>query len=129
MPPQGIYTVDYTIGDKTLTFRRPAANRPISAQDIPFNTVLESIDIDNIIKIVSGTSMTGITCMLSSIAYIIYISFLAILCERQIILHSSSLSLLTDASEVLRALIYPFSWDIIYIPVLPETLLTGKNLQ
>ena len=99
MPPKGLNTVEYSIGERVLSFRRPPANKPISALDIPFHTVLEAVDIDNIIKIVS-----------------------AILCERQILMHSSQLSLLAETAEVLKALIYPFNWEIIYIPVLPEAL-------
>ena len=46
-----------------------------------------------------------------------------LLTEQSILIHSADVSLLTPVCEALLALIYPFQWPHIYVPVLPEQLL------
>ena len=54
----------------------------------------------------------------------ILIIFAALLVERRIIFCGSQLSSLTNCIQTAVALVYPFSWQHIYIPVLPRSLLS-----
>ena len=51
---------------------------------------------------------------------------LALLCclawEKQVVMFSSRLWLLSEAGESILALLFPFSWQHVYIPVLPHSL-------
>jgi len=47
----------------------------------------------------------------------------AVLTECKILLHSNDISNLAMVAEVMTSLIYPFSWALPYIPVLPEAML------
>ncbi|KNC81802.1 hypothetical protein SARC_05887 [Sphaeroforma arctica JP610] len=49
--------------------------------------------------------------------------FTSLLLERRIILTSDRLSVLTASANALNTLLYPLSWQHIFIPVLPEQLL------
>eukprot|EP01097_Dermamoeba_algensis_P003337 TRINITY_DN2349_c0_g1_i1.p1 TRINITY_DN2349_c0_g1~~TRINITY_DN2349_c0_g1_i1.p1 ORF type:complete len:607 (-),score=109.08 TRINITY_DN2349_c0_g1_i1:98-1918(-) len=49
--------------------------------------------------------------------------FSAILLEKRVVLISSKLGILSTISQILMSLIYPFSWQYIYIPVLPRPML------
>ena len=46
----------------------------------------------------------------------------ALLTERQVFMFSSQVSLLTAVAETLRALLLPFTWQHVYVPVLPPKL-------
>ena len=54
----------------------------------------------------------------------ILILFAGLLMERRIIFCGSQLSSLTNCIQTAVALVYPFSWQHIYIPVLPRSLLS-----
>ena len=127
-PPPGRAEVQYTIGHESLSFECPPANRPGAWTKLPFEALFETLDVDNVLKLW--------TCALL---------------ERQILVHSSQLSLLTPACEVLtrsvptrpspsqhrsrahnprpllRSLLYPFQWQHVYIPVLPTPLVGVLN--
>lgn len=45
-----------------------------------------------------------------------------LLMERKILLVASELTMLTLAAECLRSLLYPFSWNYLYVPILPFSL-------
>jgi hypothetical protein len=47
-------------------------------------------------------------------------AFSCVLLEQQVLLHSSSLGLLTATAEFLTACLYPLAWCHVYIPVLPR---------
>lgn len=49
--------------------------------------------------------------------------FGALLCERRILLLSSKLSRISAASHAAAALLYPFRWQHVFIPILPGTML------
>eukprot|EP01104_Vermistella_antarctica_P000352 TRINITY_DN1043_c1_g1_i1.p1 TRINITY_DN1043_c1_g1~~TRINITY_DN1043_c1_g1_i1.p1 ORF type:complete len:956 (+),score=166.81 TRINITY_DN1043_c1_g1_i1:479-3346(+) len=49
--------------------------------------------------------------------------FAALLAERRIIFSSAKLSKLTSCVQACVALLYPFTWQHIYVPVLPRSLL------
>lgn len=47
----------------------------------------------------------------------------ALLCECPVIIKSHHIELLTPCCEALLALLYPFKWPFLYIPVLPKSLI------
>jgi hypothetical protein len=49
--------------------------------------------------------------------------FSSVLMERRIILCSSNLNLLTGCAHALLALLYPFEWQHVFIPILPGALI------
>ena len=49
--------------------------------------------------------------------------FGALLCERRILLLSSKLSRISAAAHAAAALLYPFRWQHVFIPILPGTML------
>jgi hypothetical protein len=101
LPPAGKVEVQWSLGVEPITFRRPPKNRRVSAYNLPFREVFEALDLSNL--------LTLVRCLLT---------------DKQVLLVSSQLSLLTAAAEVLVSLIYPFRWPHAFIPVLPRALLT-----
>ncbi|KAL6046377.1 Rab guanyl-nucleotide exchange factor [Balamuthia mandrillaris] len=53
----------------------------------------------------------------------IMLTFLSLLVERRIIFVSNSLGLLSSCIQAFVALLYPFTWQHIFIPVLPPSML------
>ncbi|XP_071954866.1 uncharacterized protein [Antedon mediterranea] len=49
--------------------------------------------------------------------------FASLLMERRIIMCSNNLEILSQCSQAAAALLYPFSWQHVYIPILPEKLI------
>jgi hypothetical protein len=53
LPPAGRVEVQYSIGDRVLTFTRPPANNPIASATLPYRTALECLDIENLLTLFS----------------------------------------------------------------------------
>ena len=104
MPPSGKAKILYSIADKELIFTRPPINRPIENVDLPFAKAFQCLGVQTTIKL-----------------------FQCMLLEQQILFHSSQLSLLAAVSECMMSLMYPFAWEHVYIPVLPQALLGVLN--
>lgn len=100
-PPAGKVVVQYTIPfiEQELLFQRPPPNRRVSAMNLPFRNVFETLDLPNILLL-----------------------WRCALAEMKILIHSNKISILTEIAEVICALLYPFTWSHVYIPVLPEGL-------
>lgn len=96
--------MQYNIGNATISLKRPPANHRISPMGLHFHEVFECLSLDNIVLLVR-----------------------ALVCERQVFLHSSQHSLLSMTAEVLTALMYPFHWVGAYIPVLPRGLIQAVH--
>ena len=92
VPPPGRTSLEYTIGRQNIVFTRPPANKPFSHTILPFDIVLKCLSAENIVLI-----------------------WKLLLMETKIVLHSSQLSLLTVAIEVLTSLLYPFRWPHVYV--------------
>ena len=105
LPPCGDTRVQYTLADETVFISRPEPNE-LPLLDISMKPLFECLSLENIVTIVGD-----------------------LLCERSIVLCSKRLSLLTIAGEALRALIFPFSWQAIYVPVLPRSKNTIEFLN
>lgn len=96
-PPPGSFEVQTTILDSVIKFWSPPHNQPIPWISLPFSHLFECLDIPNII-----------------------IFWHALALERQILVTSTQLSLLTTCCEIILSLLYPIKWSHAYIPVLPR---------
>ena len=99
-PPPGSFEVQTTILDSVIKIWSPPHNLPIAWVSLPFSTLFECLDIDNIVLVWH--------CMVL---------------ERQVLITSTQLSLLTTSLEILLSLLFPMRWSHAYIPVLPHFLI------
>jgi pentatricopeptide repeat protein len=72
----------------------------IAFTSFPLRLIFERLSVDNLIRVVE-----------------------MLLLERQVLLLSSHYSVLTVAAEGLLSLLFPFSWQHVYIPFLPQAAL------
>ena len=99
-PPPGSFEVQTTILDSVIRIWSPPHNLPIPWVSLPFSNLFECLDIDNIILV-----------------------WHCLLLERQVLITSTQLSILTTASEIFLSLLFPMRWSHAYIPVLPHFLI------
>jgi len=99
-PPPGSFEVQTTILDSVIKMWSPPHNLPIAWVSLPFSILFECLDIDNIILV------WHCLCL-----------------ERQVLITSTQLSVLTTASEIFLSLLFPMRWSHAYIPVLPHFLI------
>ena len=99
-PPPGSFEVQTTMLDSVIRIWSPPHNLPIAWVSLPFGTLFECLDIDNIILV-----------------------WHCLLLERQVLLTSTQYSVLTTASEIFLSLLFPMRWSHAYIPVLPTFLI------
>eukprot|EP00808_Paulinella_micropora_P020092 g73885.t1 len=50
--------------------------------------------------------------------------FSALLCEKRILLSSAHLDKVTECLQAVRAMLYPFDWQHVFVPLLPASLLS-----
>eukprot|EP00548_Thalassiothrix_antarctica_P003311 CAMPEP_0194133470 /NCGR_PEP_ID=MMETSP0152-20130528/3629_1 /TAXON_ID=1049557 /ORGANISM="Thalassiothrix antarctica, Strain L6-D1" /LENGTH=1277 /DNA_ID=CAMNT_0038828789 /DNA_START=79 /DNA_END=3909 /DNA_ORIENTATION=+ len=98
-PAPGAFEVQTTILDSVIKIWAPSHNQPIPWVALPFTHLFECLDVDNIIMVWHCLSL-----------------------ERQVLLTSTQLSLLTTCSEIFLSLLFPMRWSHAYIPVLPHFL-------
>lgn len=96
-PPPGKVEISYFIGTENVIFKHP---EPPNFSTISIQPLFECLSFTNILHI-----------------------FVALLCERQIVLISSQYSLLTASCEALLSFLYPLKWTHVYIPILPRHIL------
>jgi DENN (AEX-3) domain/dDENN domain len=99
-PPPGSFEVQTTVLDSVIKFWSPPHNQPIAWVSLPFAHLFECLDIDNIILV-----------------------WHCLVLERQVLLTSTQLSILTVAAEVFLSLLFPMKWSHAYIPLLPHFLI------
>lgn len=99
-PPPGSFEVQTTILDSVIRIWSPPHNLPITWVSLPFAHLFECLDIDNVILV-----------------------WHCLILERQVLITSTQLSLLTIASEIFLSLLFPMRWSHAYIPVLPTFLI------
>ena len=99
-PPPGSFEVQTTIADSVIKMWSLPHNLPIAWVSLPFQHLFECLDIDNIIMVWHCLAL-----------------------ERQVLITSTQLSLLTTASEVFLSLLFPMRWSHAYIPVLPHFMI------
>jgi len=99
-PPPGSFEVQTTILDSIIKIWSPPHNQPIAWVSLPFSHLFQCLDIDNIILV-----------------------WHCLVLERQVLLTSTQLSILTTCSEILLSLLFPMRWSHAYIPLLPKFLI------
>jgi len=99
-PPPGSFEVQTTILDSVIKIWSPPHNQPITWVSIPFSHLFECLDIENVLTVWHCLAL-----------------------ERQVLLTSTQLSLLTECCEILLSLLFPMKWSHAYIPVLPHFLI------
>jgi len=99
-PPPGSFEVQTTILDSSIKFWSPPFNQPITWVSLPFSHLFECLDVGNIITVWHCLAL-----------------------ERQVLLTSTQLSLLTECCEIFLSLLFPMRWSHAYIPVLPHFLI------
>ena len=97
LPPRGDTRVQYTLADSTMFISRPEPNQ-LPLLNISMKPLFQALCLENIVALIGY-----------------------LLCERSVVLCSKHIALLTISAESLRALLFPFSWQAIYIPVLPRS--------
>jgi len=99
-PPPGSFEVQTTILDSIIKIWSPPHNQPIAWVSLPFSHLFQCLDIDNIILV-----------------------WHCLVLERQVLLTSTQLSILTTCSEILLSLLFPMRWSHAYIPLVPKFLI------
>eukprot|EP00536_Pseudo-nitzschia_multiseries_P000289 jgi/Psemu1/249345/estExt_Genewise1Plus.C_40091 len=99
-PPPGSFEVQTTILDSIIKIWSPPHNQPIAWVSLPFSHLFQCLDIDNIILV-----------------------WHCLVLERQVLLTSTQLSILTTCSEIFLSLLFPMRWSHAYIPLLPKFLI------
>ncbi|CAO3621225.1 unnamed protein product [Cunninghamella blakesleeana] len=101
LPPPGRFEIGFTINSKPIYISRPAMN------EVP---VLKNFSLYPIFRALSP--------------HLIMAVLETMLAEGKIIFLSEHCSMLSLACESFRYLIFPFYWQFIFIPLLPDKLLT-----
>lgn len=99
-PPPGSFEVQVTLAESIVKFWSPPYNQPLPWISLPFSYLFECLDIDNIVLVWQCLAL-----------------------ERQVLLTSTQLSILTVCSEIFLSLLFPMRWSHAYIPVLPHFLI------
>ena len=99
-PPPGSFEVQTTILDSVIKIWSPPHNQPIAWVSLPFSQLFECLDIENIVLV-----------------------WHCLVLERQVLLTSTQLSILTTTAEILLSLLFPMRWSHAYIPVVPHFLI------
>ena len=98
-PPPGSFQVQTTILDSIISIWSPPHNMPIAWVSLPFSHLFQCLDVENVLKVWTALAL-----------------------ERQVLVTSTQLSLLTTCCEILLSLLFPMKWSHAYIPVLPHFL-------
>jgi len=98
-PPPGAFEVHINILQSTIKFWAPPAKLPIAYVALPYQTLFDCLEINNILLV-----------------------WYALVMEQKILLISSQYSILTICSEILCSLLFPMQWSHLYIPMLPKFL-------
>lgn len=98
-PPPGSFEVQTSILDSVIKIWSPPNNQPIPWVSLPFSHLFECLDIPNIIYVWHALAL-----------------------ERQVLVVSTQLTLLTTCCEIMKSLLFPMRWQHAYIPLLPRFL-------
>jgi len=98
-PPPGSFQVQTTVLDSVISIWSPPHNMPIAWVSLPFSHLFQCLDVENVLKVWTALAL-----------------------ERQVLVTSTQLSLLTTCCEILLSLLFPMKWSHAYIPVLPHFL-------
>ncbi|KAM9786127.1 LOW QUALITY PROTEIN: DENN domain-containing protein 2C [Neosynchiropus ocellatus] len=84
-------------GNEVLTLCRPVDSR---LEHVDFDTLLQCLSVGNLLRV-----------------------FASLLLERRVVFIADKLSVLSRCSHAVLALLYPFTWQHTFIPVLPASML------
>ena len=98
-PPPGAFEIQVPIMTSTIRFWAPPAKLPIPYVALPYRTLFDCLDVDNVLKV-----------------------WYSLLLERSVLLVSSQYSILTVCAELLCSLLFPMRWSHLYIPLVPRFL-------
>ena len=98
-PPPGAFEVQVKILDSVIRFWAPPAKLPIAYVAIPYQTLFDCLDINNIMHL-----------------------WFCLLMERKVLLLSNQYSILAVCAEILCSLLFPMQWSHLYVPLLPRFL-------
>jgi pentatricopeptide repeat protein len=98
-PPPGAFEIQVPILTSTIRFWAPPAKLPIPYVALPFQTLFDCLDVDNVLKV-----------------------WYALVLEHSVLLVSSQYSILTVCAEILCSLLFPMQWSHLYIPLVPRFL-------
>ena len=87
VPPPGSFEVQANVLNSSIKFWAPPANQPIAWASLPFSHLFSCLSIDNIVLIWHALTL-----------------------ERQILLVSSQLTLLSTCAEILISFLFPLEW-------------------
>lgn len=96
-PPPGAYEVQVKILTSTIRFWAPPAKLPIAYVALPYQTLFDCLDVENIMLLWN-----------------------ALIMEHKILLVSSQYSILTVVCEILTSLLFPMKFQHLYVPLLPR---------
>eukprot|EP00826_Nyctotherus_ovalis_P002032 TRINITY_DN10385_c0_g4_i1.p1 TRINITY_DN10385_c0_g4~~TRINITY_DN10385_c0_g4_i1.p1 ORF type:complete len:276 (+),score=66.20 TRINITY_DN10385_c0_g4_i1:492-1319(+) len=101
VPPRGIYDVEVSLGKHLPTFllKQPPVNQ-LPLLDVDFRTLPKKLSLENTIKILN-----------------------VILLEHSVLFISKDLYSITYVIEAVMALLFPFEYQMVYIPLLPKSML------
>jgi len=98
-PPPGSFEVQTTILDSVIKLWSPPHNQPIQWVSLPFGQLFQCLDLNNILTVWHALAL-----------------------ERQVLISSTQISLLTTIAEIFCSLLFPMKWSHAYIPVVPHFL-------
>ncbi|SPR01821.1 unnamed protein product (mitochondrion) [Plasmodiophora brassicae] len=98
VPPPGKIAVQFSVADVTIRLTRPPPNA-LPLADVRLSTLFQCLDLNNVVAL-----------------------FTAALTEQKVLLCSTQSAALVDVAESITALIFPFYWQGVYVPVLPRRL-------
>jgi DENN (AEX-3) domain/dDENN domain len=99
MPSRGHVTIRYLLSDYTFSISLPPLNK-LPVLDLKLETLFSSLDIDNLLLL-----------------------FRNILLEKSTVFISSDEKKLSYCTYAIISLLFPFHWNMVYVPVLPAALL------
>lgn len=98
LPPRGRMRLQLTIADVTLLVSRPPPNK-LPHTDAQFSLLFSLLGADEVLRV-----------------------FALLLTESKLAFHSANPSLLCPVMEAVQALLFPFRWQMAYVPLLPADL-------
>jgi DENN (AEX-3) domain/uDENN domain len=88
-PPPGAYEIQVPILNSTIRFWAPPAKLPIPYVALPYQTLFDCLDVENILLLWN-----------------------ALIMEHKVLLVSSQYSILTVCAEILTSLLFPMRWSV-----------------
>ncbi|KAI9272513.1 AEX-3 domain-containing protein [Sporodiniella umbellata] len=101
LPPPGRFEIGLTINSRALFFSRPPINQVPILKNFSLYPIFRALSPHLILAVIE-----------------------TLLAEGKVVFLSQNTAMLSLACESFRYLLFPFYWQFVYIPVLPERLLT-----